>query len=117
MYGKKSFLTVIVLLFLLSFSLAGCGKKQEVDSDIWSGYKGEEDHETDTEEREIIGIGEIPTNKKDIEKLLEDLEKNADKVDLEINENEFDIDHNDIIEENIEDDIEEDINDSDIDAL
>ena len=121
MYDKKGFLPAAILLFLLIFSLAGCGKKQEVDSDIWSENKGEEEQtmqQPDTGEREITEIGEIPKNEKDIKKLLEDLEKDADKVDIDVNEEDFEIDDSDIDDSDIsEEDIEEDINDSDIDAL
>lgn len=123
MCKNKIFLLIIILL--LTFSLVGCGKKQEVDTGIRLEDEGEEEQsikrgylQSDTEKREITEIKEISKDEKDIKKLLEDLEKDADKINIDVNEEDFEIDDSDIDDSDIrEEDIEEDIDDSDIDAL
>jgi hypothetical protein len=122
--AKRKFFILIPLIIFLIFSLAGCFKKQKVETNIWPEKKdSEEDVYGDKGrlmpeegEKEVFRVTEIPENKEDIKKLLDNLEKNSGVINLEINENELD----EIEEEEsgyIEDEVDEDITDRDIDEL
>ncbi|MDD5071277.1 MAG: hypothetical protein PHQ42_00910 [Patescibacteria group bacterium] len=121
--AKKRFFILIPFVFLLIFSLTGCGKKQEADTDIWSEKKDSAEEIYDNRgrlnpeegEKEVFRITEVPQNKEDIRKLLDNLEKGAGAIDSDVDEGEFD----EAEEEGgyIEDEAEEDISDGDIDAL
>ncbi|MFH1522832.1 MAG: hypothetical protein ABIE43_03365 [Patescibacteria group bacterium] len=124
MFNKRTFLVLGIVPLLFVFILSGCGKKQAPDTGIGADEQsGQEAQprgflESDTNEREGPVTQNIPTDKKDINKLLNDLEKNADDLDLDVNEDDFNIDDSDIDDSDIgEEPVEDDIDDSDIDAL
>jgi len=124
MFKKRLFL-LFLFIFLLPFLLSGCFRKQEADTDIWSGSKILEEEKAlpggrlqpDTSEKEVPELGEVPKSKEDIRKLLDSLEKDGE-VNLDIDEADLDVDmvgseESDIIAEPEE----EEVDVSDIDNL
>jgi hypothetical protein len=119
---KKIFFVLIPLIFLLTFCLSGCLKNQKVNTDIWSENEDSgswEEFSSGAEEeadQETLKVTEVPKNKKDIRKLLDDLEKDAGAMDLEVEEDK--LDKADEEESGyIDDEVEEDVSDGDIDEL
>ncbi|MDD5031563.1 MAG: hypothetical protein PHR36_00780 [Patescibacteria group bacterium] len=118
---KPRFFLLILFLFLLPFIFTGCFKKQEADTDIWSGDKASEEDEIISEEgsqREAEAIGEVPKSKEDLKKLLERLEKDSAKATSDIDESTLDIDASAVEEGgSVAPPEEEEIDVSDIDNL
>lgn len=123
MSNKKFFLLIFFLSFVV-FGLAGCGKKQEADTGVSPEGKSQEDQtgqrgylQSDTGEGDTGEIKEIPKNKEDLKKYLDDLEKNSNKINTNAGEEDTVIDDSGIDDSDINIEEDNDIDDSDIDAL
>ncbi|MDD5291271.1 MAG: hypothetical protein PHZ04_04140 [Patescibacteria group bacterium] len=127
MPNKKFLLSFLFLPFLI-FGLVGCGKKQPADTGILPEGKSQEDQpaqrgylQSDTGEGNIEentgAIKEIPKNKEDLKKYLEDLEKDSDKIDINAEEEDAVIDDSGIDDSDVNIEEDNDVDDSDIDAL